>query len=320
VTKLLANVDGFSSMTRKRPNIAARSLVKFSLAIFLVVGLWLYGLTLPVGKGETTEFTVQKGESTAVIASNLKITGLIRSPLMFRIIVKQAGLAGKLQAGFFELAPSMTTHEVALALTKGMTKSQKLTIPEGYRLEQIAETAGFPTKEFLQVAKGMEGQLFPDTYFLKEGITASELVKLMHDNFQNKVGSIDQKTLILASLIERETRGDDEKSVVAGILTKRLDAGWPLELDATVQYVRGKSGDWWPNTTLLDRKSPSPYNTYLQKGLPPAPIGNPGLDAINAARAPKTSPYWFYLHDKSGKIHYGATLDEHNANVRTYIQ
>ena len=141
----------------------------------------------------------------------------------------------------------------------------------------------------------------------------------MHANYVKKVGSLDPKTLILASLIERETKHDAEKPIVAGIINKRLAEGWPLELDATVQYQLGKSGDWWPNTTLLDRKIKSPYNTYLNRGLPASPICNPGLVSIDAAKNPADSPYWFYLHDREGNIHYAATLEEHNQNISKYI-
>lgn len=311
-------------MTKNKRRTAARSLAKFSLilaslAIFTL--MYLAMLARPVSRDpRQQEFEIVSGDSTVMIANKLKTEGLIRSPNLFRLIVKQMGLSGKLQAGYFYLSPSMTSREIASALTKGMTKSQKLTIPEGYRLEQIAETAGLPTKEFLTVAKGMEGKLFPDTYFLKEGITSQELVDLMHANFVKKVGEIDQKTLIIASLIERETRSKEEKGIVSGIIHKRLAQGWALELDATVQYFLGKSGNWWPNTTLLDRKLNSPYNTYTNQGLPPGPIGNPGLDAIEAARNPVDSSYWFYLHDRNGVIRYATTNDEHNKNIAKYIR
>lgn len=306
-------------MTRRPKSTAARSLVKFSFLGLLLAGLYFFYLAQPVAKrGDLHDFEVQRGESIATIANNLKSAGLIRSPLYFRLFAKVNKLT--LQAGMFKISPSAPPNQVALILTKGLAVDQKITIPEGYRREQIAETAGFPTKEFILAAKGLEGQLFPDTYFVKEGITAEELVKIMHDNYVKKVGEIDQNTLILASLVERETKGDAEKPVVAGILKKRLDAGWNLELDATVQYFLGKSGNWWPNTTLLDRKLASPYNTYLHRGLPPSPISNPGLASISAARNPEDSPYWFYLHDKSGTIRYAETSAEHNANIAKYIK
>lgn len=306
-------------MTKPQRPTVAHYLVRSSLLAFLVVAAYCYTLTLPASKDVTTkEFEISKGESVKSIASRLKSADFIRSSLFFRLIVRQNKLT--VQAGIYELSPSLAPNILAQTLTKGLAIDQKITIPEGYRLEQIAETAGIPVKDFLASAKGMEGQLFPDTYFVKEGITATELVKIMHDNFLKKVGTIDKNTLILASLIERETRGDAEKPVVAGILNKRMEAGWALELDATVQYFLGKPGSWWPNTTLLDRKLKSPYNTYLNQGLPPGPICNPGLSSIKAAQNPESSPYWFYLHDRSGVIRYGATLSEHNANIAKYIK
>jgi len=306
-------------MTKSRRPTAALYLAKSSLLALAIFGLYTYSLTLPVSKNSPTqEFEIKKGESVKSIASRLKSARLIRSPLLFRLIVKQNQLT--VQAGIYQLSPSLAPNVLAQTLTKGLAVDQKITIPEGYRSEQIADTVSLPVKEFLVAVGGLEGQLFPDTYFVKEGITAPELVKIMHDNFLKKVGQVSQETLILASLVERETKGDSEKPVVAGILKKRLAAGWPLELDATVQYFLGKSGNWWPNTTLLDRKLASPYNTYLHTGLPPGPIGNPGLSSIQAVQNSVDSPYWFYLHDKSGGIHYGANLSEHNQNIAKYIK
>lgn len=318
VKKLLANVDVFLSMTRTQRLTAAHFLVRFSLLAIIIAGIYCYTLTLPVSKNTTTQqFEIQKGESVKSIALRLKSDRLIRSPLFFRLIVRQNKLT--IQAGIYQLSSSLAPNILAQTLTKGLAIDKKITIPEGYRSEQIAETAGLPVKEFLLASKGLEGQLFPDTYFVRDVVTSVELVTIMHDNFVKKVGDIDQKTLILASLVERETKGDEEKPIVAGILKKRLEAGWALELDATIQYFLGKPGAWWPNTTLLDRKIKSPYNTYLNIGLPPAPIGNPGLASIKAVQNSVDSPYWFYLHDKSGTIHYGATLSDHNSNIAKYI-
>ncbi len=318
-TNLLANADAFLSMTRVQKHTAARYLAKFSFLALLVLGIYLFTFTRPVTSRESfTSFEIEKGQSVSVIAKNLYAEGLIRSPLYFRYIVKQQKLT--IQAGVFQLSGNLTPSVIANTLTKGLAVDHKITIPEGYRSEQIAETAGIPIKDFMAEAKVLEGQLFPDTYFVKDGISAKGLVDILHKNFVKKAGEVDKESLIIASLVERETKGDSEKPVVAGIIKKRLAAGWPLELDATVQYFLGKPGAWWPNTTLLDRKLSSPYNTYLHPGLPPAPIGNPGLASINAAKNPESSPYWFYLHDKQGGIHYGATLQEHNQNIAKYIR
>jgi UPF0755 protein len=310
-------------MTRLRKHTAALSLAKYSLfvllAALLIGGISLYSLSTPPSRSDTVaDFEVPRGSSVKFIASSLKDAGLIRSPLYFRLLVRLQGLS--LQAGTYQLSPSSTPLDIAKALTKGLAATRKLVIPEGYRAEQIAEAASLPIKDFLNAASGLEGQLFPDTYFIKMDITAPELVALLNDNFKKRVGPVDADDLILASLVERETKGEAEKPIVAGILKKRLGSGWPLELDATMQYILGKPGDWWPNTTLLDRKIPSPYNTYIHQGLPPAPIGNPGLSSIRAVQNPQDSLYWFYLHDKTGKIHYGATLEEHNQNIENYLR
>lgn len=298
--------------------------VAFLLVVFLTGLLFLKSITSPVSKEPLPkkEFVVDRGESALSIATRLYKEGLIRSPLGFRYILKKHSLTPSLQSGTYYLSPSLSTYEIATSLTRGIS-DLVLTIPEGYRLEQIAEVVqdqlGITQAEFLAAAKVHEGYLFPDTYYLSPSSTATELVAYMQDNFFSRVGELDYNTLILASLVERETRGAAEKPVVAGILKKRLESGWPLELDATVQYVLGDSTNWWPVTTLLDRKTPSPYNTYLNQGLPPAPICNPGLASINAARSPQASDYWFYLHDKSGTIRYATTNEQHSANIAKYI-
>src|SRR5581483_2493272 len=119
-----------------------------------------------------------------------------------------------------------------------------------------------------------------------------------------------------ASIIERETKSEEERPIVAGILLKRINAGWPLQADATIQYALGN----WDPVNADDLKIQSPYNTYLNTGLPPTPICNPGLSSINAAKNPTQSNYWYYLHDKDGQIHYATTIDEQNANIAKYLQ
>lgn len=309
-------------MNTRRKSTAGHSLAKFSLGLTvvvlgLVVSLWV--LVQPTGV-EEREWKVEKGESTLAIGRRLAAENLIRSPQAFRLVVKALGLAGKLQAGSYVLSGQMSTIEIAQALQVGTDEQVKLTIPEGYRIEQIAEVAGFSINEFRVAAQQFEGQLFPDTYFVKKDISPEELVELMNKNLGKKVGQTNTRTLIMASLIERETKHDEEKPIVAGILEKRLTAGWPLELDATIQYWLGKPGDWWPNTTIADRKIKSAYNTYLKTGLPPNPICNPGLAAILAAQNPVESPYWFYLHEPDGTIHYAVTSAEHNQNIDKYLR
>lgn len=316
-----------------RRRLPTKSFLGSFLAVLFVFGIFFSFITYrslvgPADSGNASEKTVEieKGESTVAIATRLKEAGLIRSVFGFRLTVKQEGLAGKLQAGTYQLSPSMSASEIAARLTKGFDTQLKLTIPEGFRTEEIAakveDVLGIPKADFLEIAKGKEGYLFPDTYLFSANTTSQQVVDRLTGVFASKTKSLKptEPDVILASLVERETKGDAEKPIVAGILKKRLDAGWPLQLDATVQYLAGREGEWWPETTLLDRQRPSPYNTYLHQGLPPGPIANSGLPSIRAVLNPQDSPYWYYLHDSDGQIHYAETIEDHEANIATYIR
>ena len=131
----------------------------------------------------------------------------------------------------------------------------------------------------------------------------------------------------MASLVEREAKHDDDRPVIAGIMLKRLKADWPLQIDATLQYalanlrcIAKSSCDWWIVPTAADKKINSAYNTYLNNGLPPAPICNPGLSSIKAVVNPQTNNYWFYISDSKGQMHYAKTIEEHNENIAKYLR
>ncbi len=130
--------------------------------------------------------------------------------------------------------------------------------------------------------------------------------------------------IILASVVEREGRTDEDRPVIAGILLKRLKADWPLQTDATIQYALGYQPfekSWWKKfLSADDKKIKSPYNTYIHQGLPPGPIANPGLSSINAVISLKETSYWYYLHDPKGVAHFGVTLEDHEKNIATYLQ
>jgi UPF0755 protein len=134
--------------------------------------------------------------------------------------------------------------------------------------------------------------------------------------FDKKVKDVTYKQLIVASLLERETFADSEKPIVAGIIYKRLENDWPLQIDATLQYIKGN----WKPVYSIDKELNSPFNTYKNLGLPPSPIANPGLSSILASISPEASEYWYYIHDNDGKIHFGRTLEEHNANIAKYLK
>lgn len=310
--------------------------------VFLV---WImYGLgPVEFSSKEKVNFVVAKGEGFFQIAENLKKQNLVRSPLHFEMVVFFSGRVKKIQAGSFSLSPSMNPLSISKVLTKG-TNDRRITLVEGLRQEQVGELLekqGFKVQkggwENEITSQGLEGRLFPDTYFFSPEASMGAILKIIDKNFQKKVveglkqeikqsGLTIREVLIFASIVERESTKDDQK-LVAGILLKRWRSGWPLQADATVQYAvatqyskRDAQVDWWPKRlSKNDLAIKSPYNTYVSRGLPPTPICNPGLSAIRAVLGPKDSPYWFYLSDNNGKTYYAKTLEEHEKNIGNYL-
>jgi len=171
-------------------------------------------------------------------------------------------------------------------------------------------------EEFIEKSSDKEGYLFPDTYLFPKTATTEKIIEKMTSTFEEKVGyDITYEQLIIASIIERETKGQEEKPVVAGIIFKRLKNNWPLQVDASLQYVNGN----WKQISPSDKEINSLYNTYKYQGLPPGPICNPGLSSIEAVINPLDSEYWYYLHEDNGVIHYASSLEDHNANIRKYL-
>ncbi len=291
------------------------------LVLFAGIGFWWWSkqiLPPDASSASKTGFVVIKNETAGQIVRQLVEKGLIRSSLAARIFLLISNQEKHLQAGSFVLSPNLSLAEVFQVLT-GPPADVWVTIPEGWRREQIAarlaaNLTDFNPQEFIRQTATLEGRLFPDTYLIPISATPSAVIQIMNSNFMFKVGSIDDKTLIIASLVEREANSTTDRPIIAGILWKRLKAGWPLQVDATVQYARG---DWSPAT---DTRYPSIYNTYLHPGLPPTPIANPGLASINAAKNPQNSPYWFYLHTADGSAYYAKTVEEHNSNIDKYLR
>lgn len=304
-------------------------------------GLWYFLQPVNSLSQESQQFVIPKGQSITAIGDRLYEADLIRHPLVFRYVVVQQGIEDQIQAGSFKLTQSMTPGEIALTLTQG-TEDLWVTLLEGWRAEEIAEYLdsqelnSFDPNIFLHLVaeNSAEGQLYPDTYLIPRETTAEQMYSLVTDTFQTKV--IDQlaeeistaeqpfdQVLIMASLVEREARDFEQMRHVAGILWNRIDVGMALQVDATLQYAKGKSttsSDWWSPPLAVDKSIQSPYNTYLNAGLPPRPIANPSLQAIKAALDPLVVDDVFYLHAPSGEMYYAQTLDEHNANINRYLR
>lgn len=321
------------------------------LFIFLIASLvwWKQNSSAPSADSQKIKVVITKGKSAGEIANLLKNQGVIRNPVAFKFYVQIKGKSQSIQAGEYALGANLTLSQIVGELLKGPSQLW-VTIQEGLRREEVidkviagleinsSEAAVF-RKEFLENDQAKEGYLFPDTYLLPRDVSPTLVVRRMRSVFDEMISEemrqaisrskySQDEIVTLASIIERETRIDSERPIVAGILYNRLDIGMGLQTDATVQYAVANSklkslnsnlDKYWESLTKEDIKLDSPYNTYKYKGLPPAAIANPGLSSLKAAIFPQETNYLYYLHDADGVIHFAATLDEHNENVRKYL-
>ncbi len=297
------------------------------IIIFLIIGLSI-GIAVYLKESIYTPkdnnskkielFTVDK-TSTKILSENLKSQGFIKSSLAFELYAKYKKF--KLQSGQYELSGSMSVANIANKIASGEVAQFKVTFPEGWRLEQIAdrlEARKIVSKDdFLKAAAGQEGYLFPDTYFIKSGMSAEDIVSLMKNNFKNRTANlvVTPDIVILASIVEREASKNDDRSQIAAVYANRLKLGMKMEADPTVQYAKGS----WAAITQSDYHNvESPYNTYLQPGLPPGPICNPGLLSLEAATKPAQNDYLYFFHTKDGRTVFSKTFAEHDSNLAKY--
>jgi len=314
-------------------------LISLAFIILIGFGLFFFEGTLPVDKTnkDSKIFVVEIGEGPESIIKKLSQENLIRSRVSFFAIIYQLQIQKKMQAGDYRLSPSMSAYEIAKELTHG-TLDRWITIIEGWRKEEIADKVAaefkIPAIEIINNSK--EGYLFPDTYLIPKDATAGALIEVLENNFNNKfddqlkskiskLGLTELEAITLASIVEREARFEQDRVEVASILLKRLNEDIPLQADATVQYALGYQADqksWWKSSlTFEDLRINSIYNTYVNPGLPPAPISNPGLSSLKAvANAKLNTPYLFYVSDVNGKLHYARTLQDHNKNIDKYLK
>jgi UPF0755 protein len=298
-------------------------------------------------------FVVEIGENAVSIANRLYEQNLISDPDVFRRFLSYNGLDATLEAGDYELRRNMTMREIAETLQKANFEEVSVTIPEGWRAEEIAELL---TRENIMdgtiflatVRQGVgvehpllagrpagasyEGYLFPDTYRLPINATPEDLIQRMVENMASKIpaNALDLATgqgytfyeiLTVASIVEREAVVPAERPTIASVYLNRLAQGMYLQADPTVQYAMGyqtDSGVWWKTPVLLEEYAQvnSPYNTYLNPGLPPGPIANPGASSINATLQPETTDYLFFMGCGGEGAHlFAANFETHEANV-----
>ncbi|MGF6352151.1 UPF0755 protein [Paenibacillus sp. 4624] len=319
-------------------------------------GGYVWNMMRPVeASSEPVVFEIKSGSGISQIADQLQREGLIRNSLVFKGYLKWKKLGSNFMAGKYAMNPGVTYDEIIHKLSSGEVVPEemvKFTIPEGYTVLQMADKLSaegiVDKKEFLKLANDpsafdvdiiksipvdeelryvLEGYLFPETYEMKKGSNTHDVMQRMLEEFQTKVNSIpdlqaglDEKKLSLhelltiASLVEREVVVDQERALVAGVIYNRINKDMKLEIDATVQYLLDK-----PKARLLfkDLKVQSPYNTYLNKGLPPGPIASPSLASIKAALNPEASEYLFYVTKKDGTSGhlFAKTYKEHQQNI-----
>jgi len=287
---------------------------------------------------------VKQGSIASEVADLLYNQELIKSPFVFNLYLKQNELAGQLKAGRIVLQENFNLKQIAQALAEGKSEEMAVTILEGWTLKQIAEymeEAGLTTVDsFLSCAAScefifdflpagyVEGYLYPDTYFVNSGTYGDDgFITRLIQTLENKLSTEDwnavdasgrsfEEIMIMASIVEREERNEDERPTVAGILWDRFDNSVGLGADATVLYALGRTKG---GLTYDDLQIDSPYNTRKYRGLPPTPICSPSLSSIHAALYPKKTDYFYYLHDSDGEVHYAETLEDHNANKRKYL-
>lgn len=305
------------------------------IIVFLGISLWWKNGLSAVNPADKTQkiFVIQKGEGVREIANKLKKETLIKNAVVFFILIKKEDMDGKIQAGDFRLSASMTAFDIAQTLTHG-TLDVWVTIPEGKRAEEIAEILKTSVSSYQSFWRDElvkhEGYLFPDTYLVPKNADINLIISIMKDNFEkkfasitpNKTGLSKEEIVIVASLIEREAKLDEDRPLVASVILNRLNIGMKLDIDATVQYALGyqeNQKNWWKKElTKDDLNINSAYNTYINQGLPPTPISNPGLAVLRAVVNAPDTDYLYYISDRNGRNHYARTLEEHNKNIIKY--
>ena len=319
-------------------------------AVMLVPALtwWVAGeLSRPFpGPGGTVFFVADKGQSARSVADGLKAGGIVRSSLVLRIAFGLSDSGKTVKAGEYEFSFPLRAKEAMFKLFEGRIYHHPVTIPEGLtglEIEEVLEgqlpvgTAAFRDafmrtdliSDWDPVARDLEGYLFPDTYHFPRDITAGDLVAAMVGQFRkvfddsrraraSELGMSVRDVVTLASLIEEETSLDRERALVSAVFHNRLRIGMKLDCDPTVIYALKLEGLYTGRLLLRDLKFPSPYNTYIQPGLPPGPISNPGEPSLHAALHPAPVNYLYFVSRNDGSHRFSTTFKEHLEAVREY--
>ena len=300
---------------------------------------------------------IEPGDSAEQIGEKLEDAHVVRSSRQFELLAQLLGYADLLQAGTYDLEPGLSTLQVLDRIRGGVTSPRRVTIPEGRRLEEVAEILAdggvVTTEQFFAALEdpanwsgtiaaerplgvSLEGYLFPATYTFSLRATADDIIRLMLERLDAEFppdlliqlaeqGWGVHEILTLASIVEREAVLAQERPLIASVFGNRLAQGMRLEADPTVQFAISqlagsveRFGYWKEGLTLDDLAFPSPYNTYFSAGLPPGPIANPGASAIAAAVNPESSVFLFFVARHDGSHVFAETFEEHLLNVQEF--
>lgn len=331
----------------KRRHIVLQKLEQFKwhivlMIILLCLGSIIYGLTQSVTsiEGDKVTITVKPGMAANEIGELLYQKGTIKSVFVFHAVAKIHGMANSLQAGEYTITKNMTVQQILVMMAKGETVYQQITIPEGYTVEQIGKliqekqlgnsvkfkmaAQNFTLFPYMvnpnpNVVYKSEGYMFPNTYQITKGASEDQILQMMVSQFDKQftdsmrsraaaIGLSIKDVIILASLVEKEAQLERDRPIIAGVFLNRLKKEMPLQSCATIQYILGYPK---PELSVQDTEISSPYNTYQHMGLPPGPIANPGIAAINAVLYPQATDFVYFVADKQGAHHFSKTYEEH---------
>jgi UPF0755 protein len=306
------------------------------ISVFLFITLILFAFFANGPSDVKTEHNVNisSGLSLMQISLVLERNNIIRSKDMFRVVVILFGGENSIKAGPYLFDGTDNVFKVAIRILKADygVPVKKITIIEGMRSRDMLNLFGseFSNLDKVELEKELlsnEGYLFPDTYFFPLTSSSGDIIKMLSDNFSRHILDLDldksktskdlKEIITMASIIEGEAKEDKDRKIVADILWRRLEIGMLLQVDTTFMYINGKPSS---EITKADLKIDSPYNTYVNKGLPPTPISNPGMEAINSVMFPTPNEYLYYLSDKDGLMHYSVTFEEHKKNKEKYLK
>lgn len=324
-----------SQQEQKKPRFLGLLLSLLAIAVlsvFLVIA-YFYAFAAPPDFKKGTIVRVSMGDHVADIAKSLADAHVISSPDFFELVVRITGAGNRLQQGeyLFDVPQNVRTVVSRIARGDYGIVEERILIREGLSRKEIAgilksKLPAFSVEEFMLITGDEEGYLFPDTYVFFKTATTGLVVSDMRKNFLSKTSSLKSETaaagkdwssiITVASLVELEGKTKEDRALIADIIYRRIEKNMPLQLDAPFLYFMNKAS---LQLTQEDLYTQSPYNTYRNKGLPPTPISNPGVDSIYAALHPTQNEYLYYLSDKEGLIHYAKTFEEHKLNKQKYL-